>query len=258
MPSNCRRILIVLCLLCLAPLALGAQEGEAPVYSYVAEWSVPRPQWGDFTYAFERVQRPVLEKALADGNLISWGVYTNIVHTPDGMTHGVWFSSATLAGLEKARTELIKQPPNQGMLAATMHRDYLLQSVFHRGKTTGPASGYLSVEGWLVKPGKGQEWRKLWEKNYKPIYDELLDNGTILAYGLDRESVHTEDPGWLYLYTVSPSAEAEDKVPATFRAAAEKWTEEERKALTQAFFLDLTVPEAHRDMWALLSAYAHK
>lgn len=108
MSNNYRRILISLCLLCLAPLAVAAQEMEAPVYSYIAEWSIPRPQWGDYSYAFERVNRPILEKGLADGTLISWGSYTNIVHTEDGITHGVWFSSAKLAGLEKIRTELIK------------------------------------------------------------------------------------------------------------------------------------------------------
>ena len=250
-------ILALICVLCLAPLTLVAQQMEPPVYSFVAEWSIPRAQWGDFTYAFERVQRPILEKSLADGNLNSWGVYTNIVHTEDGITHGVWFSSATLAGLEKVRTELIKQPPNQGMLAATKHRDYLLQSLIHRGKATEPTGGYLSVAAWLVKPGKGPEWRKVWEKNFQPVFDELLANGTLLSYGLDVEYSHTEDPGWRYAFTVSSSAEAEDKIAAAFRAAFEKRTEEERKALTQAF-LDLTVPEAHRDFWALLSAYAHK
>lgn len=257
MPSKYRRMLLIVCLLSLAPLTLAAQLMEEPVYSFVAEWKIPRQQWGDFTYAFERVQRPILEKGLADGNLISWGVYSNIVHTEAGITHGVWFSSATLAGLEKVRTELVKQPPNQGMLAATKHRDYLLQSLIHRGKATGPTGGYLSVAALLMKPGKGPDWRKVWEKNYQPVYDELLANGTILAYGLDRESVHTEDPGWRYAFTVSPSAEAEDKIAGAFRAAFEKRTEEERKALTQAF-LDFTVPEAHRDFWALLSAYAHK
>ena len=210
--------LSVVGLLCLAPLTMAAQQMEPPVYSFVAEWAVPRAQWGDFTYAFERVHRPILEKGLAEGALISWGTYTNIVHTDEGITHGFWFTSATLAGLEKVRTELIKQPPNQGMLAATKHRDYLLQSLVHRGKTAAPAGGYLSVAALLVKPGKGPDWRKVWEKNYQPIYDVLLANGTILAYGLDRESVHTENPGWRYEYTVSPSAEAEDKVSAAFRS----------------------------------------
>ena len=257
MPSNCRRVMWMACLLCLAPLALAAQPAEAPVYSYVAEWSVPRAQWGDFSYAFERVQRPILEKGLADGSLISWGVYTNIVHTEDGITHGVWFAGATLAGIEKVRTELVRQPPNQGMTAATKHRDYLLQSVIHRGKTAGPAGGYLSVAGWLVKPGKGQEWRKVWEKNFQPVMDELLANGTLLSYGLDTEYSHTMDPGWHFAFTVSPSADAEDKVSAAFRAAFEKKSEEEMAALRKAF-LEMTVAEAHRDMWALLSAYAHK
>ena len=257
MPSKYRRMLLMVCLLCLAPLTLAAQQMEEPVYSFVAEWSVPRPQWGDFTYAFERVQRPILEKGLADGSLISWGVYTNIVHTEEGITHGVWVSSATLAGLEKVRTELIKQPPNQGMLAATKHRDYLLQSVVHRGKTTGPAGGYLSVAGWLVKAGKGQEWRKVWEKNFQPVMDELMANGTLVSYGLDTEYSHTQDPGWHFAYTVSPSADAEDKLSTAFRSAFAKMSEEERAGVRKAF-LDLTVAEAHRDMWALLSAYAHK
>jgi hypothetical protein len=257
MSKNGRRLMLIACLLCLAPLALAAQQMEEPVYSFVAEWRIPRPQWGDFTYAFERVHRPILEKGLAEGNLISWGAYTNIVHTEEGITHGFWITAATLAGLEKVRTELIKQPPNQGMLAATKHRDYLLQSVVHRGKTAAATGGYLSVAGWLVKPGKGQEWRKLWEKNFQPVLDEMMTAGTLHSYGLDTEYAHTEDPGWHYVYTVSGSAEAEDKLAAAFRAAFEKKTEEERAGLRKAF-IELTTPEAHRDFFALLSAYAHK
>jgi hypothetical protein len=89
------------------------------------------------------------------------------------------------------------------------------------------------------------------------VLDELLANGTLVSYGLDTEYSHTMDPGWHFAFTVSLSAEAEDKVSAAFRAAFEKKSEEEMAALRKAF-LELTDGQAHRDMWALLSGYAHK
>ena len=49
-------------------LAQSTAQQKAPVYTYVAQWAVPRAQWPDMTKADE-LDRPVLDKLVADGTL---------------------------------------------------------------------------------------------------------------------------------------------------------------------------------------------
>ena len=47
-------------------LAQNAAQEKAQVYTYVAQWAVPRGQWPDMTKADE-LDRPVLDKLVAVG-----------------------------------------------------------------------------------------------------------------------------------------------------------------------------------------------
>ena len=72
----------------------------------------------------EKNTRPVLEKLGAAGTLTSWGAFEMVVHTPEGYTHGVWWSASTYAGLEAARAELVKSAATSTSLTpATAQRD---------------------------------------------------------------------------------------------------------------------------------------
>ena len=100
----------------LAGLALAAVSYAAPAlaqtppadaprpYTFVAQWDVPRGQWGTWAADFDKNTRPILEKLAADGTLISWGAYETVVHTADGMTHGGWWGSLTYAGASRRST----------------------------------------------------------------------------------------------------------------------------------------------------------
>jgi hypothetical protein len=236
-------------LLCSGTPAFAQAAPAAEPYTYVAEWDIPRAQWGAYLTDFDKNTKPVLEKLAAAGTLTSWGVFETIVHVPNGTSHGVWWSAPSYAGIEKARLELVKSAATSASLAAaTSHRDYYLRSIAMGGKpATG--EGYLTVSSYLLKAGKGQEWKQLWDKNTKPLFDELVAKGTLLSYSIDVEDVHTDSPMWRHVVTVSPSAEADDQFVTAFDAASAKLTPEERK--TRALTMDgLLEAGAHRDTYS--------
>jgi hypothetical protein len=226
-------------------------------YTFVAEWNIPRAQWAGYVTDFDKNTKPVLEKLAAAGTLISWGVFESIVHAPEGYSHGVWWTATSYAGIEKARIELVKSASASASLAAaTGHRDYYLRSIVGGGKS-GSGEGYLNVSSYLVKAGKGQEWRQLWEKNSKPAFDDLVAKGALVGYSIDVEDVHTDSPMWRFVVTVSPSAEADDQFVAALDAADAKLTPEERK--TRGLMMEtLLEPGAHRDQYARVLRYWRK
>ena len=247
-----RRTGIFLVVLLLVLLALPAMAQEAPVYTYVAHWNVPRAQWAEFTAFGEESVRPVLERLLANGTIVSWGISTTVVHEENGTTHEVWWAASSIAGIERAREELVKVSPS-AVVPDAKHHDHLLQSLIHRGSTTDTTSGYLYISLYKVQPGRGRAWRAVWEKYFKPTYDELLANGTILAYAVSVQYVHTDDPRTRIVWYVVPSADAEDKVNAAFTAVFEK----EAPAIFAALSA-VAIRSEHRDYFRRLLSYAHK
>ena len=243
--------IIMLLVLVLAPLASMAQQQEPTIYTFIAHFDVPRPQWDEMTRNVEQDVRPVMERMLADGTIESWGNEERIIHEENGTTHGVWWAATSIAGLERVREELIKIPSSPAL--NNPHHDHLFESIIHRGNTAGPTSGYLYVEIIKLRPGSGQTWRQLWEKYFKPTYDELLDDGTLLSYEVSRQYVHTEDPRWRYVWTVTPSAEAVDKVNAAIGAVFEK-----DGTAIRAAFGSVSIRSEHRDVFARVLNYAHK
>ena len=77
----------------------------------------------------------------------------------------------------------------------------------------------------------------------------MVTKGTLDGYSIDIEDVHTDNPGYRFVVTLSPNIAAEDTFGAAFDAADAKRTPEERKtlALQQAELLE---PGTHRDLFA--------
>lgn len=249
---------VLVAVLSAAPAA--AQTPPAPAaepYTFVAQWQIPRPLWASFPSDFDKNTRPVLEKLSADGTLTAWGAYESIVHTADGYSHGVWWTGSSYAALEKARRLLLPSAAaSQSLMGAIGHRDFLLRSIVHAGKSAS-GEGYLTVSSYLLKAGKAREWKELWDKNSKPVFDDLLTKGALLAYAIDIEDVHTDSPMRRMVVTLSPSAEADDQYGAAFDAAAGKLTPQERQ--TRALMTEATLePGAHRDMYARVIRHWHK
>jgi hypothetical protein len=249
------RTLAALLLLSLAATLVAAQQpAQKPgqVYTYVAEWQVPRASWGEVNTNFQKNTRPVLERLSKDGTLTSWGSFETYVHHPDQATHGVWWSSSTLAGIERARSELIRQPTPAAMQQAK-HWDYLLRSIAGNGRAGSGTNGFLRVVAVDVQPGKDEDFRQAWENRFKATFDELVANGTVAFYSLDAQLVETENPGRRYFAVVLPNAEALDRAAAAVQAAMARGGPAGMQPL-----MDTTVAGSRRSYLATVSAYANK
>jgi hypothetical protein len=246
----------VVCLGLLMPSVSSAQQAASAGYTFVAEWDAPRDKWSEVAAFAEKSWRPLLERLVADGTLTDFGIYETVVHIPGEMTNGLWWSSKTMAGIEKARLEALKIPPASA-LAAAKHRDYFLRSLIWKSRPGSGSGGYLRVSTSVVQPGKAAEWRALWEKHTQPFYEEQIANGTFLAYGVQLEQVVTDNPGARMVVSVVPSAEALDKALIASNALNAKRTQAERDAITAAFN-QVTVPGAARTYLARLTSLATK
>src|SRR5271156_7033003 len=80
----------------------GAQTSEVkekpPLYTYVADWNIPRAQWPDMEKAYASTQK-IMDKAIADGTIVGYGTDVTLVHQADGTTHDDWWSAKSLAGV---------------------------------------------------------------------------------------------------------------------------------------------------------------
>jgi hypothetical protein len=249
-----RALLGLVALASLAAPAAAQQAAPPTVYTFVAEWQLPRGQWAGFAADFDKNVRPALEKLSSAGTLVGWGVYESIVHSPDGYSHGVWWQATSYAAMEQARAQLLPTAAaSQALMSATGHHDFYLRTIAGNAKS-GSGTGYLTVSRYVVKPGQGQAWKQLWEKYNKALSDELVAKGTALGWSIDVEDTHTENPNLRFVVGLSPSAEADDQVAAAFDAAEAKLTPEEQKT-RQLMMENVLEPGMHRDLYAKVIRY---
>ena len=246
-------ILGVVCVLALLALVAPtpAQAQDQTYYTFVALWAVPRAQWNDFEKNTDQTTA-ILERQVADGTLVAWGVTADEVHAEDGYTHEDWFTSTSQAGLLKALAALRSSSRAPALANTTKHRDYMLHTIAHGGKTAKANSGYLRVAGWQVKPGRGNDMEEFFKKYIQPDLDKDVADGTVLMYNIDTEIIHTDAPGGYFLAVVYKDGSGIDK--ATERLAAHA---KEDPAVGEGFraMQDL---QGHRDLLARILAYQHK
>src|ERR1700730_9827951 len=81
--------------------ALAQTASEKPaIYTYVAQWSVPRAMWPDYEKQ-QAAGNEAMKKLVADGTLVSYGDFAVLNHQEGAPTHGSWFSSTSMANLMK-------------------------------------------------------------------------------------------------------------------------------------------------------------
>ena len=125
----------------------GAQTSEVkekpPLYTYVAEWNIPRAQWADVEKAYASDQK-MLDKAIADGTIVGYGNDVTLVHQADGMTHDDWWSAMSLAGVLNVLDQLEKSGDSTSSVfaSATNHADNVYVSRYYNWHAG-------SCEGWV-------------------------------------------------------------------------------------------------------------
>jgi hypothetical protein len=243
-------LLIVLAVM-LVPAALPQMEPAPTVYTFVSQFQVPRAHWAAYSEDAEKTLVPILEKLTTDGTIGGWSTFEQVVHTPEGYTHGAAWSSTSIAGLMKVLDEIRKAGPRPGQIAATKHEDLLMQtSMYHAGSGT-PA--YVRVVCSNAKADKPGEYTATLKKLLVPTFEAQVKAGVATYYGVDEQYVNTMAPSARCVVINYPNAEGMDKWAQAISATMSKWTPAER-----AEFFASTVPDSRRDILARITHSGHK
>jgi hypothetical protein len=194
-----------------------ANGEEQAVYTYVAFWGVPRPQWPQIE-KFYKDAVPTLNKLVADGTLVGWGNARNWVHDDSGMTHASWITAASFAKIQQGLAAVRDALPQPAVFASSKHTDLVLRATIYGAKPAASGSGMLWVANYHVRPDQMDEFSRLFESQVQPLFDEQVAAGTILGYWLNFEAVHTESPGAATIAYLLPDAAAIDKFQAALAA----------------------------------------
>jgi hypothetical protein len=270
-----RRIFFCALLMLVSCCTIAAQQEQQPL-TFWYEYHVNPGKEDEFLNLVKTVGAPVRDKLMADGVVMAWGVDTPVIRVPENATHLIWYMVADYAGVEKVDAAMREQiakltaeaakgsgsaagkkgaasasDPTARVLAITdfaKTHDYLTRSIVsgfineHPSAGALPASRYSFVK---VKPGKGAEYRKAWEKYNKPVFDKMVADGTILAYALVVEEVRTDGDFTHYTWIATKDLATQDKARAEFLADRAKRSPEEQEAITR-LFAELTDPDANR------------
>jgi hypothetical protein len=221
------RFVSSLCAIALAamwasPLRAQSDEKEKPpMYTYVAEWGIQRADWPAYEKA-NAATKQVFDKLVADGTIVEYGMYRNLVHREGEPTHGEWWTANSWVNLMKALATLTSATNNPDLgkiLAASKHSDLILVSRQYNGKSGAFENVYLRGGGYKEKEGHGETLDKAIKSYIVPTLEKLLADGASNGYAVDREAIHTDDPSYVWIVVSASGAEGLDKFYAALEAA---------------------------------------
>lgn len=199
---------------------MAATKQKPPMYSYVANWQIPRAQWGAMQKS-DADDVPTLDKGMADGTIIGYGFDENRVHTANGETHDDWWSSMSEAGVFNMLDRLYKAgaADNPALESATKHWDEVYVSRFYNWKPGTYKDAYTNVGVFnMKKDAPDDALDNLCKHLIGPLLDKLLADGTIVEWEVDTQAVHTAPESEFLVIYLSPNAESMDKVEAAIQA----------------------------------------
>jgi hypothetical protein len=249
-------------------LLFAATTLSAQPYKYlvsVATFKVPPTNQHAFVEK-GKVFVPVLDKLMASGSVLAYGIDTDILHVPGETNVAFWVVVPNYAALDKegaAIDEFIAANPGvmqelTAMSDPAAHHDLIIRTREESHKSVPPGSTPIGDFDMVrVKPGHMQEFMELFRKYDKPVYEKLVTDGVIYAYELDTEAVHTMEPGLMWTIVTMPNLAAKDKVNAAFEEADKNLPEAERN-MFQKLYLDVVVPGSHRDSLSISQVYKAK
>lgn len=216
---------------------------KPPMYSYVADWSIPRGQWAEMAKN-DDADRKLMEKAFGGGTIVAYGNDINLIHTPDGYTHDGWWSAMSMAGvlnvLEQAYTSGSATTPV--LSTATKHADSLYVSRYYNWHSGSWKGVYTHASSYTLKPDAPPDAVEMLSKTFiVPLMEKMLADGTIHEYEVDIEAIHTQAPGTFWLFYITANAEGLDKVNSALQDALKT------NPLASPAFGSMVDFNAHRD-----------
>ena len=192
---------------------------KPPLYTYFANWQVPRARWGDMEKAAAADQK-LLDQAVAGGTLVGYGDDSNLVHQPDGPTHDNWWQALSMAGVLDVLESISKGVPPPVLAAATKHSDAIYVSRFYNWHAGNYKGAYTHTSYYKLKADAPDDSVESISKNFiVPLMEKLLADGAIVEYEVDVEAIHTESPDGFWVEYISPASAGLDKANAALGAA---------------------------------------
>jgi hypothetical protein len=235
----------------LTTLAHAQEVKEKPrMYTYVADWTIPRAQWGEMEKSYATDQK-ILDKAMASGTIVGYGNDENLVHQADAETHDNWWSAMSMAGLIHVLEQFYQtgNATTPVQISATKHWDTIFVSKYYNWHSGSFKNGYTHVGAYkLAKDAPDDAVDVLSRNLVVPLLEKLLADGTIHEYEIDTQAIHTEAPGTFFIVYITTSPEGLDKVDAAVRDAVKA------SPLSGPAFGSMTDSTGHRDELARTSA----
>jgi len=231
----------------LCSTALSAQMSEVkekpPMYSYIANWQIPRAHWGEMEKA-NAADKVVLEKAMADGTLVGYGNDAYAVHKMDGMTHDNWWSSMSMAGVLKVLEALGASGSSATPVleSSTKHEDLIMESRYYNWKPGSYKGAFVHVGSYMLKKDAPDNALEMLSKQIvAPLLEKLIADGTLLEYEIDTAAIHSDAPGHFWIVYVTANPEGMDKVVASIMETVKQ------QPLQGVSFGAVTESKEHRD-----------
>lgn len=256
---------------------MGQQTPPQPQpLTFYYDYTVRPGQEAEFMELVKTVGAPVRDKLMADGVILAWGIETPVLRYPGGTTHLIWFSVANWGGVDKVlsgmeaqlqkmaaedakRTESAhaskQKPPmttaerQQAVFDMSKTRDWLARDVVSNYGPNPPA-GTLPVTRYnfiKVKPGMSADYRRTWEKYNKPVFDKMIADGSLLAYGLAVEEVKTDGDFTHFVWMATNDMAGLEKIGPAFAADRARRTDDEQKSIAE-LFASVTEPDKARSV----------
>jgi hypothetical protein len=268
------RLLPSLLVALLLPALSFAQQPQMQPLTFWYGYHVNPGKESEFLDLIKTVGQPVRDKLMDEGVVLAWGVDVPLLRVPGEATHLIWYAVADYAGVEKVGAAMKAQiaklddeaakggVAKKGVKPAGVSdrireivdlqktHDFLTRDLILGISPSLPAN----VLPWTrfafvkVKPGKGAEFRKAWEKYNKPIYDKLLADGVILAYGLSIEEVRTSGEFTHFAWVSTNNLADMDKLRTAFNADRDRRSQEEQDAVTSLFASLLDVDASRQEV----------
>jgi hypothetical protein len=202
----------------------GAQTTEVKakptMYTYVANWNIPRAQWADMEKGYAATQK-LMDKALSDGTIVGYGSDVTLVHQGE-VTHDDWWSAMSMAGLLKMLDQLEKSGNSSTSVldSATNHFDNVYESRYYNVHPGTVKDGYTYEASYRLKPDAPDDAVSTLSKTLiVPLMEKLFADGTLQEYEVDTQAIHTEAPGLFTIVYLASNADGIDKVNAALEAA---------------------------------------
>ena len=250
-----RLFLLPITLLFVCFAAVGQQPPPPQTLTFYYDYTVNVGKEDEFMNLIKTVGAPVRDKLMAEGVVLAWGMETPVLRYPAGTTHLIWFTVANWEGVEKVLTameaQLAKLAAEEAKTKPSKTTAERMRETFDTSKTrdwlardviTGfgptPAAGVLPVTRYnfiKARPGKAADYRAAWEKYNKPVFEKLVSDGVILAYGMSTEEVKTDGDFTHFIWMATANMGGLEKIGAAFASDRARRTADEQKAIADAF-----------------------